>query len=46
MKKQKIMQKIDMVLQTIQMYSYKLPTGKIGNRIMDFREKHTLKYTL
>lgn len=34
--------KIDKLLSTIQLYSYLLPTCKIGNRIMDFREKHTL----
>ena len=37
--------KVDYVLQVIQLYSYKLPTVKIGNWIMDFREKYTLKYT-
>lgn len=34
---------IDYVLQTIQLYSYLLPTCKIGNLIMDFREKYTLE---
>lgn len=34
--------KIDYILQKIQLYSYKLPTVKIGNAIMDFREKYTL----
>lgn len=34
--------KIDYLLQMIQLYSYKLPTVKIGNWIMDFREKYTL----
>ena len=33
---------IDYILQTIQLYSYKLPTAKIGNAIMDFREKYFL----
>lgn len=33
--------KIDYILQMIQLYSYLLPTVKIGNAIMDFR-----KYTL
>lgn len=37
-------QKIDDILSKIQLYSYKLPTVKIGNWIMDFREKYTLKY--
>ena len=35
--------KIDYMLQMIQLYSYKLPTIKIGNWIMDFRNKYTLK---
>ena len=39
------MKKIDYILQMIQLYSYLLPTVKIGNNIMDFREKYTLKYT-
>ena len=34
--------KIDYILQIIQLYSYKLPTVKIGNKIMDFRLKYTL----
>lgn len=34
---------IDYILSQIQLYSYKLPTVKIGNWIMDFREKYTLK---
>lgn len=33
--------KIDYILQLIQLYSYKLPTVKIGNAIMDFRLKYT-----
>ena len=39
------MKKIDYILQMIQLYSYLLPTVKIGNKIMDFRERYTLKYT-
>lgn len=35
--------KLDVVLNRIQLYSYLLPTVKIGNAIMDFREKHTLQ---
>jgi hypothetical protein len=38
-----MLKKIDYLLQTIQLYSYKLPTVKIGNWIMDFRLKHTMK---
>ena len=34
--------KLDDVLSRIQLYSYLLPTVKIGNAIMDFREKYTL----
>ncbi|WP_158682963.1 hypothetical protein [Dorea sp. Marseille-P4042] len=34
--------KLDDVLRRIQLYSYLLPTVKIGNAIMDFREKYTL----
>lgn len=34
--------KIDYFLQMVQLYSYKLPTCKIGNWIMDFRERVTL----
>lgn len=34
--------KIDYMLQMIQLYSYKLPTCKIGNAIMDFRLKYTV----
>jgi hypothetical protein len=37
--------KIDYVLQVIQLYSYLLPTVKIGNTIMDFRTKYTIKHT-
>lgn len=36
------MKKIDYILQIVQLYSYLLPTVKIGNAIMDFREKHTM----
>lgn len=39
-----MLKKIDYLLQMIQLYSYKLHTIKIGNWIMDFREKYTLKY--
>ena len=35
--------KMDYILQTIQLYSYLLPTTKIGNWIMDFGKKYTLK---
>lgn len=38
-----MLKKMDYVLQKIQLYSYKLPTVKIGNYIMDFRKKHTMK---
>lgn len=34
--------KLDAVLNQIQLYLYLLPTVKIGNAIMDFREKYTL----
>lgn len=34
--------KLDAMLNRIQLYSYLLPTVKIGNAIMDFREKYTL----
>ena len=34
--------KLDAVLNQIQLYSYLLPTVKIGNAIMDFRKKYTL----
>ena len=34
---------IDNILSKIQLYSYLLPTCKIGNAIMDFRKKYTLK---
>ena len=37
--------KIDYALQMIQLYSYLLPTVKVGNAIMDFRAKHTIKHT-
>lgn len=38
----KMKNKLDAVLNRIQLYSYLLPTVKIGNAIMDFREKYTL----
>lgn len=38
----KIRDKIDNLLNTIQLYSYLLPTCKIGNAIMDFRERFTI----
>lgn len=34
--------KIDRILQIIQLYSYLLPTVRVGNAIMDFREKHII----
>lgn len=34
---------IDNILSTIQLYSYLLPTVKIGNWIMRIREKYTLR---
>lgn len=34
---------IDNILSTIQLYSYLLPTVKIGNGIMDVRKKYTLR---
>lgn len=34
--------KLDAVLNRIQLYSYFLTTVKIGNAIMDFRKKYTL----
>lgn len=34
--------KLDAVLSRIQLYSYLLPTVKIGNAIMNFREKHMI----
>lgn len=39
---EKMKNKLDAVLSRIQLYSYLLPTVKIGNAIMDFREKYTL----
>lgn len=36
------MAKIDRLLATIQMYSYLLPTCKVGNAIQDFRLKYTM----
>lgn len=42
--KQKMcLQRIDNFLSRVQLYSYKLSTVKIGNFIMDFREKYTLE---
>ncbi|MCD7996529.1 MAG: hypothetical protein LUH21_04765 [Clostridiales bacterium] len=41
-KKKRRLQRIDDFLSRVQLYSYKLPTVKIGNAIMDFREKHIL----
>lgn len=38
-----MLKKIDYMLSRIQLYSYKLPTVKIGNWIMDFRKRYTLK---
>lgn len=35
--------KFDYILQIIQLYSYLLPTCKIGNSIMNFRERLTLE---
>lgn len=37
------MRRIDNILSKIQLYSYLLPTCKIGNRIMDLRLKHTIR---
>ena len=34
--------KIDYILQMIQLYSYLLPTVRIGNSIMNLREKYLL----
>ena len=34
---------IDKILSKIQLYSYLLLTCKIGNAIMDFRKKFTMK---
>lgn len=34
--------KLDGFLSVIQLYSYKLPTVKVGNILMDVREKLTL----
>ena len=34
---------IDKILSKIQLYSYLLPTCKVGNAIMDFRKRHTIK---
>lgn len=35
--------KLDRLLQNIQLYSYLLPTCKIGNWIMDFRLKYAIR---
>ena len=35
--------RIDYVLQMIQLYTYLLPTVKIGNAVMNFRLKYTLE---
>ena len=37
------MRMIDDMLSKIQLYSYKLPTCKVGNRIMDIRNKYTIR---
>lgn len=37
------MQIIDNILSKIQLYSYKLPTSKIGNGIMNFRNKYIIR---
>lgn len=34
---------MDKVLSKNQLYSYLLPTCKVGNAIMDFRKRHTIK---
>ncbi|MDF2885568.1 MAG: hypothetical protein K0R54_6143 [Clostridiaceae bacterium] len=34
---------LDKLLCKIQLYSYLLPTCRIGNAIMDFRKQHTIK---
>lgn len=39
---EKMKNKLDAVLSRIQLYSYLLPTVKIGNAIMDYREKYIL----
>lgn len=39
----KILNRADKILSKIQLYSYLLPTYKIGNWIMDFRKKYTLR---
>ena len=36
------MNNLDKFLSNIQLYTYLFPTVKIGNKIMDFREKYTL----
>lgn len=38
-----MLMKIDNLLSKIQLYSYILPTAKIGNTIMNFRKKYFLK---
>jgi len=37
-----MMAKIDRLLATVQLYSYLLPTCKIGNTIQTFRLKYTM----
>lgn len=37
-----MMAKIDRLLATIQLYSYLLPTCKVGNGIQTFRSKYTM----
>ena len=34
--------RIDYILSMIQLYSYLLPTCKIGNAIQNFRDKYTI----
>lgn len=38
-----MMQRIDDFLSMLQLYSYLLPTARIGNAIMDFRMRFTLR---
>lgn len=38
-----VKRKIDYILQMLQLYTYLLPTVKIGNFIMDFRKRFTLE---
>lgn len=37
-KRKRCLRRIDNFLSRVQLYSYKLPTVKIGNSIMDFRK--------